>query len=133
MTNLTLDLTPGIHTLIVGPHTSSKTAVLQSLTADAESAGHRVLALDNISTAAYTAFAIATELEHLESSQAQPGLLILAIDDLDRRFGASKAIAEATRPGASSRIHLVATAETGSGVEDFIDYAQTIPLNRLQA
>lgn len=130
MTNLTLDLTPGVHTLIVGPLTSGKTTVLQSLTAGAESAGHRVLALDNISTSAYTAFAITTELEHLEPSQS---LLILTIEDLDRRSGAFRAIAEATRPGASARIHVVATAETGNGVEDVIDFAQIITLDRLQA
>ena len=38
MSNFTLDLTPGVHTLIVGPSASGKATTLQALTADAESA-----------------------------------------------------------------------------------------------
>ena len=132
MSNFTLDLTPGVHTLIVGPRASGKTTTLQALTADAESAGHRVLALDGLSTAMYIAYRIIAELEQLEASQTQPGLLIITGDDLHEfRDGAFDAVAEATRPGASSRIHLVATAETGSDIEDFIDFDRVIVLDQL--
>jgi replication-associated recombination protein RarA len=124
-----LDLTPGVHTLITGPHASGKTTALKALAADAELAGHRVLAIDALSTARSIARQITAELE-----QAQPGLLILLVDDLHRLRGCVfDAVAEAVSNSASSRVRIVATAATGGGskeVSGLIDFDRIIQLGR---
>lgn len=92
---------------------------------------HRVLTLDEFSTTARIDHRIITELEQLEASQAQPGVRIIAVDDLHNVWGGGfDAVAETMRPGASSRIHVVATAETGSDVADFIDFSRVIVLDQ---
>lgn len=132
-TTETID-TPDAHTLVTGPYASGKTTALRALATEAELAGHRVLAIDGLSTARSIARQIAAELEQLEQ-RAQPGPLVIAVDDLHNlRGGAFNAVAEAALLGASARIRVVATAATGRGIKDVsgrIAFDRVITLARL--